>query len=116
MAGPATTAAAAAGQSAYAASHARPSQAPSTAASSPGARAERPRWMRRHALGRGLILLVLAQICLIVILNVTRPGSVVADLFSLGCLIMSVVGLAGVAVGIKDALERRSARRALKKG
>jgi len=72
--------------------------------------------MRRHALGRGLILLVLAQICLIVILNVTRPGSVVADLFSLGCLIMSVVGLAGVAVGIKDALERRSARRALKKG
>lgn len=105
-AGPATTAAAMAGQSTYAANHSRPLPV-STYRTSSSSPAERPRWMRRHPFKRGLALLVLAQILFVVIATVVKPGSVTADLLSLALLVVMVVGLIGVVVGIMDALERR---------
>ncbi|AMY72143.1 hypothetical protein AKL17_2p0021 (plasmid) [Frigidibacter mobilis] len=68
--------------------------------------------MRRHPFKRGLALLIFAQILFVVIGTVVKPGSVVADLLSFSLLVAMVIGLAGVVVGIRDALKRRRAKAA----
>ena len=110
-AGPATTAAAAAGQAAYEARNSGPPGVPSnwTSNSLP---AERPRWMRRHPFKRGLALVVIAQIFFVIAGAVTRPGSPVVDLLALVFLVAMVIGLIGMVVGIRDALKRRRANTA----
>lgn len=105
-AGPATTAAAMAGQSTYAANHARPAGGPSNWTSN-SAPAERPRWMRRHPFKRGLTLMVTSQIILVVLGAVSRPGSPMVDVLAVVLLIAMVLGLIGMVVGIRDALKRR---------
>ncbi|WP_334129778.1 hypothetical protein [Sneathiella sp.] len=109
MAGPATSAAASAGQSAYEAANARPTYhaAPSGGAAPSAPR--RPRWMRRHPLARGVALLVISQIAFGIIAAVTRPGSPVADLLSLSLVITSLLGIAGILVGIRDRMTRSKA-------
>ncbi|WP_166507042.1 hypothetical protein [Frigidibacter mobilis] len=98
-------------QAAYAARNSGPPGVPSnwTSNSLP---AERPHWMRRHPFKRGLALLIFAQILFVVIGTVVKPGSVVADLLSFSLLVAMVIGLAGVVVGIRDALKRRRAKAA----
>ena len=106
LAGPATSAAASAGQAAYETANARPTyhSAPSGGAASSAPR--RPRWMRRHPLARGAALLVLSQIAFVVVAAVTKPGSPVADLLSLFLIVTSLIGIAGIIVGIRDRMSR----------
>ncbi|WP_414900442.1 hypothetical protein ACMT1E_11780 [Sphingomonas flavalba] len=107
LAGPATSAAASAGQSAYEASHARPQSWAPAGSVSHGPRPERPRWMRRNPLSRGIAIVLVAQAAFIAISMMTRPGSPVADLLSLGCIVMSVIGVIGIVVGVKDRVRGR---------
>ncbi len=105
LAGPATSAAASAGQAAYEAANARPTY--HAAPSGDAARApKRPRWMRRNALARGVALLVISQIAFGIIAAVTRPGSPIADLLSLLLIITSLLGIAGIIVGVRDRMSR----------
>ena len=106
LAGPATSAAASAGQAAYEAANARPTYHAAPSGDAAPSAPKRPRWMRRNALARGVALLVISQIAFGIIAAVTRPGSPIADLLSLLLIITSLLGIAGIIVGIRDRMTR----------
>lgn len=108
-AGPATTAAAAAGQAAYERSHA------SRRGGDPGiyvapTPTKPPKFLQRHAFKRGLAVLVVSQIALLAVMALGNPRSGVVGALQAVFIIVGLFGLFMMLWGALDFLGRKRKR------